>query len=101
MFHLKICGILCLRYCEICGYLFLQNKPILLDTEMNIKIVEIRDYEKRAPAGAPKTNPIQTQFHAKRAQCRRICPKSTKKCEKTSKSDQKCEKIKKIANLCK
>jgi hypothetical protein len=41
--------------------LFMQNKPNLLDAQMNVNPYITTDYEKFIPLAGQKTNPIQTQ----------------------------------------
>jgi len=44
--------------------LFIQNKPNLLNAQMNVTSVTIKDYEEIRPPNPAKTNPIQTQLVA-------------------------------------
>ncbi len=41
--------------------LFMQNKPNLLDAQMNVNIYYIKDYQILSRWRGKKTNPIQTQ----------------------------------------
>ncbi len=45
--------------------LFLQNKPNLLDAQMNVTSFYTVDYEKTGLSDKGKTNPIQSQYKAK------------------------------------
>ncbi|MBA7611929.1 hypothetical protein ES703_19160 [subsurface metagenome] len=42
--------------------LFMQNKPNLLDTQMNINFYPTKDYENKRLCRCVKTNPIQSQY---------------------------------------
>ncbi len=45
---------------------FMQNKPNLLDTQMNANLVLTKDYENESAFGVHKNKPNQTQFHPHR-----------------------------------
>ncbi len=58
--------------------LFMQNKPNLPETQMNITPVTIRDYKENHPPGHPKnnhnSNPIKL-FHI----CVKVCPERSRR----------------------
>jgi hypothetical protein len=43
----------------------MQNKPNLLNAQMNVNTVVTKDYEKTGLSDKGKTNPIQTQYKPK------------------------------------
>ena len=46
----------------------MQNKPNLLDTQINVTSVLIKNYEHNPPFSPAKANPKQTQFNPKQTQ---------------------------------